>query len=308
LKYMAELIQLVQGTVIENESMSRHSSFGIGGTASAYITPKNIDDLSKILRFANQHGIQIYFIGSGSNILVSDNGLDGIVISPAKALTKLSFDKGIIEAESGVMLGHLVKETSKQNLTGFESLGGVPGTLGGALLMNAGAFGSEISNHLISLKVMEMNGEIRTMMRDEIEFSYRQSSLRKDVFILSAIFELEKCEPEIILEKRLKASKKRKSTQPLKYRSAGSVFKNPQPNLAAGYLIDQVGLKGYRVGDAEISKKHANFFINRGKANASDITALIRIARKKVEIEFNIMLELEIKTYGFNASEFMPHG
>jgi len=115
LKYMAELIQLVQGTVIENESMSRHSSFGIGGTASAYITPKNIDDLSKILRFANQHGIQIYFIGSGSNILVSDNGLDGIVISPAKALTKLSFDKGIIEAESGVMLGHLVKETSKQN-------------------------------------------------------------------------------------------------------------------------------------------------------------------------------------------------
>ena len=205
---MAELIQLVQGTVIENESMSRHSSFGIGGTASAYITPKNIDDLSKILRFANQHGIQIYFIGSGSNILVSDNGLDGIVISPAKALTKLSFDKGIIEAESGVMLGHLVKETSKQNLTGFESLGGVPGTLGGALLMNAGAFGSEISNHLISLKVMEMNGEIRTMMRDEIEFSYRQSSLRKDVFILSAIFELEKCEPEIILEKRLKASKK----------------------------------------------------------------------------------------------------
>ena len=305
---MAELIQLVQGTVIENESMSRHSSFGIGGTASAYITPKNIDDLSKILRFANQHGIQIYFIGSGSNILVSDNGLDCIVISPAKALTKLSFDKGIIEAESGVMLGHLVKETSKQNLTGFESLGGVPGTLGGALLMNAGAFGSEISNHLISLKVMEMNGEIRTMMRDEIEFSYRQSSLRKDVFILSAIFELEKCEPEIILEKRLKASKKRKSTQPLKYRSAGSVFKNPQPNLAAGYLIDQVGLKGYRVGDAEISKKHANFFINRGKANASDITALIRIARKKVEIEFNIMLELEIKTYGFNASEFMPHG
>ena len=198
------------------------------------------------------------------------------------------------------MLGRLVKECIKRNLTGFESLVGVPGTLGGALVMNAGAFGGEISNYLTSVDVMDMNGNVKTYYTDEIEFSYRFSSFKKEEFILEARFELNQDHPYIIKENRKKASSGRRTNQPLKFRSAGSVFKNPK-NYAAGYLIDQVGLKGTRIGDAEISNHHANFFINHGHASASDITKLIILAKKAVYEKYNVILELEIKTIGFDS-------
>ena len=305
---MAELIKIVKGQLVENEPMALHSSYGVGGPAKAFITPKDVDDLSRILQFAHSYGIKTYFIGSGSNILVSDIGVNALMISPAKALTSLSFNDGKIIAESGVMLGRLVRESIKRNLTGFEGLGGVPGTLGGAIMMNAGAFDHEISNSLISVTVMYMDGSVHTLKDDEIIFSYRYSSIDSKSFIVDARFELEKSDSTTIQGKRKKASETRKSSQPLKYRSAGSVFKNPKPNLAAGYLIDQAGLKGLRIGDAEISKKHANFFINHGKASAADISTLIQIARKEVKEQFDIMLELEIKTFGFDESELLPNG
>ena len=153
-----------------------------------------------------------------------------------------------------------------------------------------------------------MDGSVHTLKDDEIIFSYRYSSIDSKSFIVDARFELEKSDSTTIQGKRKKASETRKSSQPLKYRSAGSVFKNPKPNLAAGYLIDQAGLKGLRIGDAEISKKHANFFINHGKASAADISTLIQIARKEVKEQFDIMLELEIKTFGFDESELLPNG
>ena len=299
---MGELRKIVQGTLLENEPMSNHTSYGIGGPADAYITPKDRYDLAEILKFAKKYSIQTHFVGSGSNLLVADSGIDGIVLTPAKALTQLEFNDGHVIAESGVMLGRLVKECNKRNLTGVESMIGVPGTLGGALVMNAGAFGGEISNYLHSVEIMNMSGEIKTYYPGDIDFAYRFSTLRTDEFVLLARFDLEEEDSIIIQGKRNKASKGRKTNQPLKFRSAGSVFKNPKEN-AAGYLIDQAGLKGTRVGNAEISEHHANFFVNHGKAKASDITELIRIARKSVFKKFGIKLELEVKTIGFDPKE-----
>ena len=299
---MGELRKIVQGTLLENEPMSNHTSYGIGGPADAYITPKDRYDLAEILKFAKKYSIQTHFVGSGSNLLVADSGIDGIVLTPAKALTQLEFNDGLVIAESGVMLGRLVKECNKRNLTGVESMIGVPGTLGGALVMNAGAFGGEISNYLHSVEIMNMSGEIKTYYPGDIDFAYRFSTLRTDEFVLLARFDLKEEDSIIIQEKRNQASKGRKTNQPLKFRSAGSVFKNPKEN-AAGYLIDQAGLKGTRVGNAEISKHHANFFVNHGHARSSDITALIRLARKTVYKKFGIKLELEVKTIGFDPKE-----
>ena len=299
---MGELRKIVQGTLLENEPMTNHTSYGIGGPAGAYITPKDRCDLAEILKFAKKYSIETHFVGSGSNLLVADSGINGIVLTPAKALTQLEFNDGHVIAESGVMLGRLVKECIKRNLTGVESMIGVPGTLGGALVMNAGAFGGEISNYLHSVEIMNMSGEIKTYYPSDIDFAYRFSTLRTDEFVLLARFDLKEEKSIIIQEKKNKASKGRKTNQPLKFRSAGSVFKNPKEN-AAGYLIDQAGLKGIRVGNAEISKHHANFFVNHGNARSSDITSLIRLARKTVYEKFGIKLELEVKTIGFDPKE-----
>ena len=177
---MAELRSIVRGTLLEDEPMTRHTTYGIGGPAAAFVTPRDRKDLSKILKFASQHSIQTFFIGSGSNLLVADQGIDGIVITPTKALTNLEFDGGRVTVESGVMLGRLVKECIKRNLTGMESLIGVPGTLGGALVMNAGAFGGEISNNLVNVDVMKMNGQIETLNHGDVDFAYRFSTFSNE--------------------------------------------------------------------------------------------------------------------------------
>lgn len=298
------LNEKVKGTFLRNEPMAKHTSYGIGGPAQAYITPADENDLKQILTFAKDKGINTFFAGSGSNLLVADEGFEGIVITLGKSFTKLGIDGNKMEAQVGVMLGKIVKETIKRNLTGMESMIGVPGTLGGALIMNAGAFGGEISNCLDIIKVMLINGETKIYQKNDIVFSYRNSTFPKDEILLSATFTLNEKPANEIQYDRAKASKGRKDTQPLRFRSAGSVFKNPKPDLAAGYLIDQAGLKGSRIGDAEISTKHANFFINHGKAKAKDIVDLILLAKKTVLEKFDVNLELEIRTLGFTPGTF----
>ena len=298
MKNIETLKSIIKGSVKENEMMSKHTYYGIGGPADAYITPQDRNDLSTILQYADENSIPAYFIGSGSNLLVSDKGINGLVLSPGKAFRNLKFRDCNVFAESGVMLGKVVRESIKRNLSGVESLIGVPGTLGGALVMNAGAFGGEISNYLQSVDVMNMKGEIVSYSPQNLDFSYRFSSFKKNEFIVSANFVLKKENSKIINMRKDNANKGRKMNQPLKFRSAGSVFKNPK-NYAAGYLIEKVGLKGTKIGDAEISTHHANFFVNNGNASSNDILELIDIARKKVKQEFNINLELEIKLIGF---------
>ena len=301
MKYLNELKSMVKGEIREKEMMSKHTYYGIGGPAEAYIIPKDKNDLCELLRFANKNSIPTYFMGSGSNLLISDEGIKGLVISPGKGFRALKFNRYSVYAESGIMLSRIVKESIKRNLSGLESLIGVPGTLGGALVMNAGAFGREISNYLYSVYVMDMKGNIISYNPEDLDFAYRFSSFKKNEFILSAKFILKPEHPKIIQEKKDNANIGRKTNQPLKFRSAGSVFKNPE-NFAAGYLIDRVGLKGTKIGDAEISNHHANFFINHGKASSNDILSLIRLAKKRVKEKFNINLELEIKMVGFKEN------
>lgn len=293
-----ELESIVSGTVLFDEPMSKHTSYGIGGPVQAYIIPNDKKDLKSILKYSKQERISTYFVGSGSNLLVSDKGIDGIVITLGKSFKKLKINKNEVFAETGVMLGKMVKECSKKNLSGLESLIGVPGTLGGALIMNAGAFGGEISNYLQNVTVINMSGNEKKYDQSEIDFDYRSSSFTDAEILINANFKFLESSTEAVTKNKLKASGGRKASQPLRFRSAGSVFKNPKEG-PAGYFIDKAGLKGERSGDAEISSIHANFFINHGSATAKDIISLINMAKDKVSKEFGVMLELEIKTLGF---------
>tara|TARA_Y100000590_G_scaffold170142_1_gene194716 strand:+ start:4066 stop:4986 length:921 start_codon:yes stop_codon:yes gene_type:complete len=298
-----KLEEKLTGKSLWNEPMKRHTSYGIGGPALGLFYPADEKDLSDILVLSQEKSIPVFFTGSGSNLLVSDDGFDGFIISLAKTFKTLEIDGENLYAECGVMMGHFVKKCAGAQLKGVESLIGVPGTLGGAIKMNAGAYGREISNFLTDLKVMNLSGNVKRLRRDEIEFDYRHSSLQDDEIVISARFKFNKGTAEEIHNLKSKASQSRKMTQPLRFRSAGSVFKNP-PEIAAGQLIDQAGLKGTRVGDAEISEKHANFFVNHGDASSEDVAELIRLTRRTVKEQFNIKLELEIKTLGFSKGAF----
>ena len=286
--------------MIFDEPLANHTTFGIGGPAQCVVYPKDLNELSTLLKYAHDNKIPAIFIGSGSNLLVWDEGFNGFVVTLRKTFKKLSIDQNAkIIAQSGVMLGTMVKKAIQKQICGLESLVGVPGTVGGALIMNAGAFGGEISNYFIEAKTMTLEGKIKTYLTQDVQFSYRHSTFPIDEILIESTFRYKKGNPDKILEERKMASLGRKSTQPLKFRSAGSIFKNPSKKMAAGYLIDQAGLKGTNYGGASISDKHANFIINTGNATASDVFHLIVLAKQKVAEKFNINLELEVKLIGF---------
>ena len=285
-----------------NESLKKHTTYGIGGPADLMIFPKSKQDLIKVIEIINENKIQLTILGSGSNVLVSDNGIRGAVISLKNSLKKIEVDHNILYAECGTMLGKIVKHAVKNNLIGLENLNGVPGTLGGALIMNAGAWGGEISENLVHVEIMNSKNEIQKIQKKDLNFSYRQSSFNKDDILLSAKFNLKKADKDIIKENFIEAQSGRKKSQPLNKRSAGSLFKNPKNN-SAGKLLDEAGLKGFSIGDAKISEKHANFFINDGDATSKDMLMLIKKAHKEVKDKFNVNLSLEVKLMGFNEDE-----
>ena len=293
----------IENKFLKNELMSKHTSYKIGGPAKIFFTPANRNELIQGFEFSKSNKMNIFFIGSGSNLLVSDQGINGMVISIKKSFRNFSINDTRVFAETGTMLGRIVNSTIKEGLTGLESLVGVPGTLGGALIMNAGAYGSEISNYLKTVEVVTKEGVIKKYQSEDMKFSYRNSNFSDEEILISAEFELNKANKEEINKKKIHANKGRRSSQPLKFRSAGSVFKNPKEG-SAGYFIEKAGLKGLRSGNAEISKKHANFFINYGDAKAEDLVKLILTAKKSVKKLFNINLELEIQTLGFKKGTF----
>lgn len=285
-----------------NEPLSKHTTYGIGGPAEIMVFPENKTDLIQIIRTARKMNQPVSILGSGSNILISDNGIKGVVISLKNTLKLIEIENQKLYAECGSMLGRIVKQAVKHNLIGLENLNGVPGTLGGALVMNAGAWGGEISENLVQVELIDEDGKLRYLQKNEINFSYRQSSFNKKDILLSAEFLLKKADKEIINKNFVEAQTGRKSTQPLNKRSAGSLFKNPKGH-SAGKLIDEAGLKGFSIGQAKISDKHANFFINEGNASSRDMLQLIKKAHQTVKEKFNINLELEVKLMGFNKSE-----
>ena len=284
--------------------MEKHSTFGIGGNAKVFILPQKLSEIKNILIYSNKYDIRVVFTGSGSNLLISDSGFDGIIISLKKTFKKLLFlDDGYIVVESGVMLGNMVKEAIKRNIAGFESLVGVPGTVGGALYMNAGAYGTEISKYFISARVINKKGEEKTLTKSDVQFFYRKSTFSQDDLLIEAKLEYKKGDIKEIEKLKKKFSDSRKNNQPLKFRSAGSIFKNHSSEVAAGYLIDKAGLKGTKKGRAMISPKHANFIVNLGKASSNDVLYLIRHIKREVATAYKISLELEIKLIGFSEDE-----
>ncbi|MAV64875.1 MAG: UDP-N-acetylenolpyruvoylglucosamine reductase [Candidatus Marinimicrobia bacterium] len=301
-KHQNYILENYKDIALLNAPMDKHTTFGVGGYAKVLLLPNKLFEVKEILKYTKKHSINVFFTGSGSNILVSKNGFNGIVVSLKKAFKNLNFlDDGHIICGAGVMLGNMVREAMKRGIKGLESLSGVPGTLGGALYMNAGAYGSEISNFFVLARMVNMDGEEKIIEKKDVDFSYRKSSFPKGSLLFEAKFKCFKGDLDKIKEKKMRFSNSRRNNQPLRYRSAGSVFKNPSDKLAAGYLIEKTGLKGISKGGAMISDKHANFIVNLGGANSDDVLFLINLIRKKVYQKFNVLLELEIKLVGFDA-------
>lgn len=299
---MKEINNETSSLCLMNEPLKKHTTYGIGGPADLMIFPKSKQDLIKVIEIINENKIQLTILGSGSNVLVSDDGIRGVVISLKNSLKQIEVADNILYAECGTMLGKIVRYAVKNDLIGLENLNGVPGTLGGALIMNAGAWGGEISENLIHVELINSKSEVKKIQKKDLNFSYRQSSFDKDDILLSAKFNLKKADKNIIKENFMEAQSGRKKSQPLNKRSAGSLFKNPK-NSSAGKLLDDAGLKGFSIGDAKISEKHANFFINDGNASSSDMLMLIKKAHQEVKDRFNVNLSLEVKLLGFDERE-----
>ena len=299
---MKEINNETSSLCLMNEPLKKHTTYGIGGPADLMISPKSKQDLIKVIEIINENKIQLTILGSGSNVLVSDDGIRGVVISLKNSLKQIEVADNILYAECGTMLGKIVKYAVKNDLIGLENLNGVPGTLGGALIMNAGAWGGEISENLVHVELINSKSEVKKIQKKDLNFSYRQSSFDKDDILLSAKFNLKKADKNIIKENFMEAQRGRKKSQPLNKRSAGSLFKNPK-NSSAGKLLDDAGLKGFSIGDAKISEKHANFFINDGNASSSDMLMLIKKAHQEVKDRFNVNLSLEVKLLGFDERD-----
>ena len=279
------------GDVFENFDLTNYNTYGIHTYTSYFIKVNDKECLRKLMIYLKDKDIPYFILGGGSNIILPDNPFKGIIISLEK-LNNIVIDKNVVKGECGINLNQLCIETVKSNLEGLHNLAGIPGTLGGALVGNAGANNSCIYDYLESIEILR-NNEFITLNKEDIRYSYRDTIFKnnKDI-IISAVFKLKDGNKEELLEIIKENRRKRQSNQPLEYKNAGSVFKNPEGNYA-GKLIEEVGLKGYSINDAQVSEKHANFIINLGNATSKDIINLIEYIKDKVKKEKNIELELE---------------
>lgn len=292
------------GKVFYDEPMSRHASLKLGGRADALVVVDTEDQLARVVRRLSEYRIPFLPVGNLTNILVRDGGYRGALIS-MRSLDRVTNEpaadgKFRLEAQAGASLGKVVNAAAAEALTGLEFCTGIPGSAGGAVRMNAGAYGSEIKDVVTDITVMDGLGKKTVLRRDRIAFAYRASNLPADLIILSARFALQKGEEALIRRRMSDIMAKRQEKHPLQYPNAGSVFKNP-PGLPAGQLIEELGLKGLRLGDVQVSKKHANFIVNKGQGTASDMMALITIIQEKVKKERGIALETEIVMIGENS-------
>ncbi len=291
-----EIKSFFEGEILVNEPMSNHTSIRVGGPADLFLIPKNKVDAVSLIQYLNQKEKRFIVIGNGSNILVSDEGVRETIISLFPNLNQLDIEKNIIYVEAGVMLARFVDFCIQNSKKGVEKLAGIPGTIGGALAMNAGAYNTQISDFLLSVEFVQ-GSEVLKVKKENIEFRYRWSSLY-DKVILSAEFSLPDGDIKELQTTRSEYLLKRNKSQPLNFPNSGSIFKNPPDNYAAK-LIESAGLKGKRIGNAMISEKHGNFIVNLGNASAKDIIELINFARREVYQKFKIILEPEIKLIGF---------
>ena len=280
------------GEVLENVDLKKYNTYRIGGKARYLIKPYNIESLELLINYLNNNNIKYLVIGNGSNIILPDEDYDGVIILLSN-LNKCIINKDEVYVEAGEMLNVFVMNVVNNNLGGIENLCGIPGTLGGAIVQNAGCYGTNISDKLISVSYLE-NGKVFEIKNSECNFSYRDSIFKsnKNKIILSAKFKFNFKNKDEMLSIIKENNQKRKNSQSLEFPNAGSVFRNPV-NLSSGKLIDEAGLKGYNINDAYVSIKHANFIINRGNATSKDIIDLINYIKKVILEKYNIELILE---------------
>lgn len=280
------------GVVLENVSLRDFNTYKIGGIARYIVKPNSIENLIKLIGYLDEENIKYIVLGKGSNVILPDEDFEGVIIL-LDDLNKVNIIDNIVEAEVGISLSAFIMSIINNELGGLENLCGIPGTLGGAIVGNAGCYGSQISDYLVDVTYLE-NGIVKTITKEECKFSYRDSIFKRDKnkIILSCKFRLIKSNKDLMLESVKEHALKRKNSQPLEYPNAGSVFRNPE-NMAAGKLIEDLGLKGYNVNGAYVSDKHANFIVNKDNAKSGDIIELIDIIRKKVKEKYGIELVLE---------------
>lgn len=281
--------------ILKNESMKKHTTFKTGGIADLFVKVKSIDQLKDILFFCKNNDVKFYIIGNGSNLIVSDKGLRGIVIKIELKDIEINDIKGKKEivVESGVMMGFLAQKLLKQQITGFEELSGIPGTVGGAVVMNAGAHGKEMKDIITEITAVDYNGNIYNFSNEDALFDYRKSRFQNEDYIIVKIkMLLDEGKEDEIKKKMDEFLQYRKEKQPIEYPNAGSTFKRGNDFITA-QLIDQAGLKGYSIGDAQVSDKHAGFIINKGNATSDEILSLVKYVEKTIFEKFDKKIKLE---------------
>jgi len=284
--------------ILYNEPMKNHTSFKLGGPADIFIEPDDRPELVKAIKDLREQGTPYYIIGNGSNLLVSDKGLKGAVVRIGEKFGNVSINNDIITAESGVLLSTLSKMAAREGLTGMEFASGIPGSLGGAVTMNAGAYGGEMKDIVEWVEVLDQDLNLKRLKNDEMKFMYRKSIIEPGKHIvLRCCIKLKKGNKDEIDNKMAELAEKRKSKQPLHLPSAGSTFKRPE-GYFAGKLIEDAGLRGFSIGGAQVSTLHCGFVVNNGDATAKDVYDLIRHVQKTVFEKFNVMLEPEVKILG----------
>lgn len=294
-----ELCQILgEENVFTKEPMSRHTTFRIGGPADYFLTPEKEEQMQELVLFLKETEIPYYIVGNGSNLLVGDKGFRGAIIQICKKMNRIRTEGTRIHAQAGALLSRIAAEAQKEGLKGLEFASGIPGTLGGAVMMNAGAYGGEMKQVLIRAQVLDGSGKIFEIPAEKMELGYRTSIFsQNNQIVLNAELCLEKGDPEQIREEMEELKRRRTTKQPLEYPSAGSTFKRPE-GFFAGKLIQDAGLRGFQVGGAQVSEKHCGFVINKDHATAADVVSLMEQAAERVEALFGVRLEPEVKKIG----------
>ena len=294
--YLKTLIP--EDRILRNELMSKHTTFRVGGPADFFITPRDTEELSALIRYLNLVEREYMIVGNGSNLLVGDHGYRGVIVHLGENFKKVEVNGDTITAGGSALLSAVAEAAYREGLTGFEFAAGIPGTVGGAMVMNAGAYGSEMGDVVVSVDLLTPDGEIVTRSVSEMEFAYRKSILQRDrSTVIGAVFSLKKGDQTEIRSRMNELMEMRRSKQPLNFPSAGSTFKRPE-GFFAGKLIMDAGLGGYMIGGARVSEKHCGFVVNAGNATAADILDLIREVQEKVQVRFGVRLEPEVRIVG----------
>ncbi|WP_243386738.1 UDP-N-acetylmuramate dehydrogenase [Bacillus kexueae] len=303
---MKDIIQQLEkaqvGKVLQDEPLANHTTMKVGGPADIFVEPHGIDELKRTMDIVRQHNVPWRAIGRGSNLLVLDEGLRGVVIKLGKGMDHIQEDGELITVGGGYSLITLATLQSRKGLTGLEFAGGIPGSVGGAVYMNAGAHGSDMSNILVKAHVLFEDGTMEWLTNEEMEFSYRTSVLQKKRpgIVLEAVLKLQSGERETIVAEMQKNKDYRRETQPWNFPCAGSIFRNPLPNYA-GQLIEKAGLKGFQIGGAKVSEMHGNFIVNAGDAKAQDVLDLIAHIQKTIQEKFDVKMETEVEIIGHKS-------